>query len=103
MASRSPTPWPLAQAELGAWMVGVSPGFVDHRLTERAQSGRMPRDAEDPALFGTAYMAAIKPFRSLIVYPAMMRQIEREWQPGTGERHRHTRRLEPQMEKEGSG
>jgi Protein of unknown function (DUF2867) len=28
---------------------------------------------------GSAYMAAIRPFRHLIVYPAMMRQIEREW------------------------
>jgi hypothetical protein len=25
------------------------------------------------------YMAAIKPFRYLIVYPALMRQIAREW------------------------
>jgi hypothetical protein len=37
--------------------------------------------------FGTAYMAAIRPFRHLIVYPAMLRGIEREWraltrQPG---------------------
>ena len=30
--------------------------------------------------FGTAYMAAIKPFRYLIVYPALMRAIERRWQ-----------------------
>lgn len=30
-------------------------------------------------LFGKAYMAAIKPFRYLIVYPALMRQIERTW------------------------
>jgi hypothetical protein len=30
-------------------------------------------------LFGTAYMAAIRPFRRLIVYPAMIRQIERKW------------------------
>lgn len=30
--------------------------------------------------FGAAYMAAIRPFRHLIVYPAMMRQIEREAQ-----------------------
>ena len=30
-------------------------------------------------LFGNAYMAAIKPFRHLIVYPPMLRQIEREW------------------------
>jgi len=30
-------------------------------------------------LFGKAYMAAIKPFRYLIVYPALMRMIGREW------------------------
>ncbi len=30
-------------------------------------------------IFGKAYMAAIKPFRHLIVYPALMRQIERTW------------------------
>ena len=29
-------------------------------------------------LLGTGYMAAIRPFRHLIVYPAMMRGIERE-------------------------
>ena len=29
--------------------------------------------------FGTAYMALIKPFRHLIVYPALMRQAERTW------------------------
>ena len=38
-------------------------------------------------VFGTAYLAAIRPFRHLIVYPAMLRGIEREWraltrQPG---------------------
>jgi hypothetical protein len=30
--------------------------------------------------FGAAYMSAIKPFRYLIVYPALMRSIERYWQ-----------------------
>ena len=30
-------------------------------------------------LLGTAYMATIRPFRHLIVYPAMLRQIERAW------------------------
>ncbi len=30
-------------------------------------------------LLGTFYMAAIRPFRHLIVYPALMREIEREW------------------------
>ena len=29
--------------------------------------------------FGTAYLAAIAPFRHLIVYPLMLRAIEREW------------------------
>lgn len=29
--------------------------------------------------FGAAYMAFIKPFRYLFVYPALMRQIERKW------------------------
>ena len=29
---------------------------------------------------GEAYMAAIRPFRHLLVYPAMLRQLEREWQ-----------------------
>jgi len=30
--------------------------------------------------FGAAYMALIRPFRHLIVYPALMRQIGRAWQ-----------------------
>lgn len=30
-------------------------------------------------LLGQGYMALIKPFRHLIVYPALMRQIEKEW------------------------
>lgn len=30
-------------------------------------------------LLGSAYMAAIKPFRSLIVYPQMMRELEQRW------------------------
>ena len=29
--------------------------------------------------FGDAYMAAIKPFRYLLVYPAMLRQIGKRW------------------------
>jgi hypothetical protein len=30
-------------------------------------------------LLGNAYMAAIAPFRHLIVYPPMIRQIGRNW------------------------
>jgi hypothetical protein len=36
-------------------------------------------------LLGGAYMAAIRPFRHLIVYPSMLRQIEREWRARTGD------------------
>jgi hypothetical protein len=41
--------------------------------------GQMAVLVKPNGLLGTAYMAAIRPFRHLIVYPAMMRQIEREW------------------------
>jgi Protein of unknown function (DUF2867) len=36
-------------------------------------------------LFGTAYMTAIRPFRHLIVYPALMRQAKRLWPERAGE------------------
>jgi hypothetical protein len=32
--------------------------------------------------FGSAYMAAIRPFRHRIVYPPLMRVIERQWRTG---------------------
>jgi len=41
--------------------------------------GQMAVYAKPNGRFGTAYMAAIRPFRHLIVYPTMMRQIERQW------------------------
>ncbi|HUB73780.1 MAG TPA: DUF2867 domain-containing protein [Solirubrobacteraceae bacterium] len=41
--------------------------------------GQMAVLVKPNGLLGSAYMAAIKPFRYLIVYPAAMRQIEREW------------------------
>ncbi len=41
--------------------------------------GQMAVLVKPNGLLGSLYMAAIRPFRHLIVYPAMMRQIEREW------------------------
>ena len=35
--------------------------------------------------FGVAYMAAIKPFRHLIVYPPMLREVGRAWRARAGE------------------
>ncbi len=40
-------------------------------------------------LLGNGYMAAIKPFRHLIVYPQLMRQIEQTWRARPS-RHRRT-------------
>jgi Protein of unknown function (DUF2867) len=36
-------------------------------------------------LLGTGYMAAIGPFRHLIVYPRMIRQLKRQWRARPGE------------------
>jgi len=44
-----------------------------------AYRGQMAVLVKPNGLFGTAYMAAIKPFRHLIVYPPLMRLIGREW------------------------
>ena len=59
-------------------------GWVrDEKGRYRAQ---MAVYAKPNGRFGSAYMAAIRPFRHLIVYPAMLRQIERQWRtrPETG-------------------
>ena len=42
--------------------------------------GQMAVLVKPNGLLGHAYMLAIKPFRYLVVYPPMMRQIERRWQ-----------------------
>lgn len=44
--------------------------------------GQMAVLVKPNGLLGSAYMAAIGPFRHLIVYPSMMRQVERAWQAG---------------------
>jgi hypothetical protein len=41
--------------------------------------GQMAVLVKPNGLLGVVYMAAIRPFRHLIVYPAVMRQIERDW------------------------
>jgi hypothetical protein len=38
-------------------------------------------------LLGCAYMAVIRPFRHLIVYPPMLREMGRNWRASTA-RHR---------------
>ncbi len=46
--------------------------------------GQMAVLVKPNGLLGAAYMAAIAPFRHLIVYPGMLREIEREWRARSG-------------------
>ncbi len=45
--------------------------------------GQMAVYVKPNGLLGNAYMAAIRPFRHLIVYPAMLQRLEREWRTST--------------------
>ena len=42
--------------------------------------GEMAVYVKPNGLLGNAYMAAITPFRHLLVYPPMLREIGRAWQ-----------------------
>jgi len=48
--------------------------------------GRMAVYVKPRGAFGRAYMALIKPFRYWVVYPALMRQMERMWDARRRER-----------------
>jgi hypothetical protein len=52
-------------------------GWVEDR--SGVYRGQMAVYVKPNGLLGTGYMAAIRPFRHLIVYPPIMRQIERAW------------------------
>jgi uncharacterized protein DUF2867 len=45
-------------------------------------SGQLAVYVKPNGALGTVYMAAIRPFRHLIIYPAMTRQIEQAWRAG---------------------
>jgi hypothetical protein len=47
---------------------------------ERGYRGQLAVYVRPNGLLGTGYVAAIRPFRHLIVYPRMLRQIGRAWQ-----------------------
>jgi hypothetical protein len=46
---------------------------------DNSYQGQMAVYVKPRGRFGKAYMAFIKPFRYWIVYPALMRQVERRW------------------------
>jgi len=47
--------------------------------------GQMTVYVKPRGRFGEAYMAFIAPFRHRIVYPALMREIERAWNARVGQ------------------
>lgn len=49
------------------------------RRSDGIFQGQMAVYVKPRGLFGTAYMAFIKPFRYAIVYPALMRHLEKTW------------------------
>ncbi len=57
-----------------SWVPAAAGGYRGQMAVLVKPNGRL----------GSAYMAGIKPFRSLIVYPALMRQTERRWQRSGG-------------------
>jgi len=58
-----------------AWVPDQTGGF----------RGQMAVYVKPNGLLGTGYMAAIRPFRHLIVYPPMIRQLGRTWRAGAGD------------------
>ena len=46
--------------------------------------GQMAVYVKPNGVVGTAYMAAIRPFRHLLVYPPLLRQIGRTWRAASG-------------------
>ena len=58
-------------------------GWVTHE--DGGYRGQMSVYVKRNGLLGSAYMAAIAPFRHLIVYPLMLRGIGREWQARSGD------------------
>jgi Protein of unknown function (DUF2867) len=57
----------------------------EYGLAAREPDFRTPHVLVKPnGLLGTGYMAAIKPFRHLIVYPAIMHEVERAWRASAG-------------------
>jgi hypothetical protein len=47
--------------------------------------GQMAVLVKPNGLLGAAYMAAIRPFRHLIVYPALMRELQQAWRRRAGD------------------
>jgi hypothetical protein len=83
------TPLYLIDGELAAEIANRTMHGVMHigwvRDGTGGYRGQMAVLVKPNGLFGTLYMAAIAPFRHLIVYPPAMREVAREWRARRGE------------------
>jgi hypothetical protein len=81
------TPLYLLEDEFAAEIANRTMHGVMHLGRVSDETGgvraRMAVYVRPNGLFGNAYMAAIRPFRHLIVYPQIMREMGRNWQTGT--------------------
>jgi hypothetical protein len=66
-------------------------------------SGQMAVLVKPNGLLGTGYLAAIAPFRHLIVYPAMLRVIGQRWRALAGDLDKADTRPRPRPSRERSG
>jgi hypothetical protein len=64
-----------------------APGaHVPEPQVEGRYQGQMAVYVKPRGRLGNEYMTLIAPFRHWIVYPSLMRQIERAWNSGTARR-----------------
>jgi hypothetical protein len=77
------TPVYLTEDEFAAEIANRTVHGVMHLSWVEGEDGRhwgqMAVYVKPNGLFGSVYMAAIRPFRYLIVYPSMMQLVERRW------------------------
>ena len=85
-ADREPSPFRELYLTDDEWALEIANETVHgvlHLGWVRGDAGRyggqMAVLVKPNGLLGSAYMVAIAPFRHLVVYPAMLRDIERDW------------------------
>ena len=91
------TPLYLTDDEFAAELANRTMHGVMHigRVADRAGGyhAQMAVLVKPNGLPGNAYMAAIKPFRHLIVYPALLRETQERWERDQFDRTTRPRRL----------
>ena len=62
-------------------LLAAAPSCLFARIPQTSSSIAIEAVLVNPnGMLGTAYMVAIKPFRYLLVYPSMLREIGHQWE-----------------------